>query len=173
LKMRNIAEKISVFVHRVLAVAAATTLVLLAPAVGQTAKPGAHVGMLTCQMVPGIGLTVESVQPVRCHFVPDEGDLGQVYIGEINTVGQDAGIATGGVLVWDVLTSTGASPSGRLAGIYVVAKGDVSMGPGASVNLLSGGPSRDIALQPIALEGEIEVALGLDVSGLKLVTAFQ
>jgi hypothetical protein len=172
MEMRNVAGVI-VFTHRILAATAATILVLLAPAVGQTTKPGAHVGMLTCQMVPGIGLTVESVQPVRCHFVPDEGNLRQVYIGEINTVGQDVGIATGGVLVWDVLASTGASPARSLAGIYAAANGDVSMGLGASVSLLSGGPSRDIALQPLALEGEIEVALGLGVSGLKLATATQ
>jgi hypothetical protein len=172
MEMRNVAEEIIVVICRVLAVAAAV-LVLLAPVVGQAEQRGAHVGMLTCQMAPGIdGLTVESVQPVRCHFVPDGGDLRQVYIGEINTAGQDVGIATGGVLVWDVLASTGASQAGSLAGIYLVANGDVSVGSGASANLLSGGSNRDIALQPLALEGEIEVALGIGVSSLKLATAF-
>jgi hypothetical protein len=171
MEMRNFVRELIVFIHRILAVAAAV-LVSLAPVVGQTAQRGAHVGMLTCQMVPEIGLTVESVQPVRCHFVPDGGDLRQVYIGEINTAGQDVGIATGGVLVWDVLASTDASPAGSLAGLYVVANVDVSVGSGASANLLSGSSNQDIALQPLALEGEIEVALGLGVSSLKLATAF-
>lgn len=170
MKMRNIAREIIVFIYRILVVAAA---VLLPPVLGQTAQPGAHVGMLTCQMAPGIGLTVESVQPVRCHFVSDGGDLRQVYIGEINTAGEDVGIATGGVLVWDVLAATGASPAGGVAGVYVIVNRDITTGAGVGAHMLLGGSNRAIALQPLALEGEIEVALGLGVSSLKLATAFQ
>jgi Protein of unknown function (DUF992) len=47
-----------------------------------------------------------------------------------------------------------------------------SAGVGAGVNVLFGGSNRTIALRPFALEGEIEVAIGLGVSSLKLATAF-
>jgi hypothetical protein len=75
-------------------------------------------------------------------------------------------------LAWDVLASTGASPAGGLAGVYAVVNGDISVGVGVDANVLFGGSNRTIALQPLALEGDIEVALGLGLSSLKLATAF-
>jgi hypothetical protein len=170
MNMRDIAGKMKIFMHRILAMA--TAAVLLLPAVGQTAQQGRQVGMLTCQMAPRTGLTVASVHSIRCHFIPDGGYPQQAYIGEIATVGPDVGITTGGVLVWDVLVSTGGPPGGGLAGVYVGASGDISVGSGVGANMLFGGSDRTIALKPLALEGEVEVALGLGVSSVKLATAF-
>jgi hypothetical protein len=166
--MRNIVGKMIVLMHRTLAMATAAVFVLLSPAAGQTAQPGTHVGMLTCQMAPRTGLTVGPVQSIRCHFVPDGGYPQQAYMGELATVGLDVGITTGGVLAWDVLVSTGGSPAGDLAGVYVGANGDIPVGVGIDANVLFGGSNRTIALQPLALEGEIEVALGEGLSSLKL-----
>jgi Protein of unknown function (DUF992) len=165
-------EKMIIFMHRSLAVAVAAVLVSLPLSAGQATQPGMQVGMLTCQMTPRSGLTVESVQSVRCHFIPDGGYPQQAYIGEIDTVGPDVGITTGGVLAWDVLASTGGSPAGDLVGVYVGANSDISVGVGVDANVLFGGSNRTIALQPLALEGEIEVALGKGLSSLKLATAF-
>jgi Protein of unknown function (DUF992) len=152
--------------------ATAAVFVILPPVAGQTAQPGTHVGMLTCEMAPRNGLTVETLQSIRCHFIPDEGYPQQAYMGELATVGLDVGITTGGVLAWDVLASTGGSPAGDLAGGYVGANGDIPVGVGVDANVLVGGSNRTIAVQPFALEGEIEVALGMGLSSLKLATAF-
>jgi hypothetical protein len=164
--------KLIMFMPRTLAMATTVVLVLLPPVAGQTAQPGTQVGMLTCQMAPRTGLSVGFVQSIRCHFIPDGGYPQQAYIGEIDTVGVDVGITTGGVLVWDVLASTGSPPAGGLDGVYVGSSGDISVGVGVGVNVLFGGSNRTITLRPVALEGEVEVALGLGVSGLKLATAF-
>jgi hypothetical protein len=123
--MRNIGRKMTVFMHRTLSMAAAAVLVLLSPATAQPAQLGTHVGMLTCQMALRNGLTVGPVQSIRCHFIPDGGYSQQAYMGQLATVGPDVGITTGGVLAWDVLASTGGSPAGDLAGVYVGAHGDV------------------------------------------------
>jgi Protein of unknown function (DUF992) len=170
--MRDIAGKMIIFMHRTLAKAAAAVLASLSPAAGQTAQPGMQAGMLTCQMAQRVDVIVGSVQSIRCHLTPDGGYPQQAYIGEIDTVGLDVGSTTDGVLVWNVFASTGGPPAGGLAGVYVVANGDISVGVGVGTKVLFGSSNRSIALQPLALEGEIEVALGLGVSSLKLATAF-
>jgi Protein of unknown function (DUF992) len=161
------------FMLRTLVMITAVVPVLLPPVAGQTEHPGTHIGMLTCQMAPRAGLTMGSLQSISCHFIPDGGQPQQPYIGEIDTVGRDVGITTGGVLAWDVLASTGGQPAGEFAGVYVgTGSGDMPVGGGTGVNVLFGGSNRTIALRPFALEGEIEVALGLGISSLKLATAF-
>jgi hypothetical protein len=163
--MRNIVR----LMHRTLAIAAAAALILLLPAAGWTEQPGAHVGTLICQMAPKMGLTERPAQTINCRFLPDEGDLQQAYEGEIDTVGPDVGIATGGVLAWDVSAPGGVSPAGGVAGVYVVTDSDISRGAGVGAHMLVGGSNGATALQPLALEGEIEVTLGLGVSSMKLV----
>jgi hypothetical protein len=161
-----------IFMHRTLAMVAAAVLASLSPAAGQTAQPGMQAGMLTCQTAPRIGFMVGSALSIRCHLIPDGGYPQQAYIGEIDTVGLDVGSTTDGVLVWDVFASTGIPPAGGLAGVYVGANGGISVGVGVGAKVLFGTSNRTIALQPLALEGEFEVALGLGVSGLKLAAAF-
>jgi hypothetical protein len=164
--------KMIIFMHRTLAMTAGTvSLLLLPPVVGQMAQPGTQVGMLTCEMAPRTAVTLRSLQSIRCRFIADGKDAQQAYIGEIETVGPDVGDSTGGVLVWDVLASTDDPPAGGLAGVYVGPNGDISVDSGGGPNVLFGGSARTIALRPLALEGEINVALGLGLSSLKLATA--
>jgi len=158
--------------HRIVAIAAAATLALLSPAVGQTPPPGTQVGMLTCQMAPSIGFIVGSRQSMRCRFLPNGGYQQQIYVGEFDTVGLDVGITAGGVLAWGVFAPTGGPPVGGLAGVYVGASGDISLGVGVGANVLFGGSNRTIALQPLSVEGEVGIALALGVSSLKLAEAF-
>jgi hypothetical protein len=162
--------KLIMFMPRTLALAAMVVLVLLPPVAGQTAQPGTQVGVLNCQMAPRTSPSVGTVQSIRCHFIPDGGYPPLAYTGEIDTVSLDVGITTGGVLVWDVLASTSGLPAGGLDGVYV-SSGDIPVSVGEDVNVLFGGSHRTVALRPVALEGEIEVALGLGVSSLKLATA--
>jgi hypothetical protein len=171
--MRDIMVKMIIFMHRTLAMTAATVVILLLPpVVGQMAQPEMQVGMLACEMAPRTSVTLRSVQSIRCHFVPDGRDAQQAYIGEIETVGPDVGVSTGGVLVWDVLASTRGQPAGGLAGVYVGVNGDISVSGGEGPNVLFGGSARTIVLRPLALEGEIDVALGLGLSSLKLAAAY-
>jgi hypothetical protein len=157
------------FMHRTVEIAVMAGLALLSPAAGQTPPPGTQVGMVTCQMAPSIGFIVGSVQSMRCHFVPNGAHPQQAYVGEIDNVGPEVGITTGGVLAWDVFASTGGPPAAGLSGVYVGASWDISVGVEVGANALFGAPNRTIALQPLSLEGEGKVALLLS---LKLAAAF-
>jgi hypothetical protein len=160
-------------IHRTVTMAAAVALAFLSATAGQAQQPpGTQVGMLTCQMAPSIGFIVGSRQSMRCSFVSNGGYPLQAYIGEFDTVGLDVGITAGGVLAWGVFAPTSGPPPGGLAGVYVGASGDISVGLGVGANVLFGGSNRTIALQPLSVEGEVGVALALGVSSLKLAATF-
>ncbi len=125
-------------------------------------------GVLTCRTSASIGLIVGSRQRLRCQFRSDRGWT-QNY--------------TAASAAW-VLTSASppaaswcgrcwqAPPTflwGALAGDFVGASGDVSVGVGAGANLLVGGTRRSVSLQPLSLEGQVGVNLALGVARMTLV----
>lgn len=126
------------------------------------------VGVLTCRTSARLGLILGSHQRMHCRFVPDNGGPPEVYTGEILRLGLDLGVTAGGVLVWGVFAPTSGVPHGALAGDYGGAQGSVSLGVGIGAKVLVGGSHRSIALQPLAVEGNVGVNLALGVAGLKL-----
>jgi hypothetical protein len=138
------------------------------PASAQATKNWTQVGMLTCKLNPSIGFIIAGHQSMECRYVPATGGPPQAYQGALNMVGINIGISAGGVLGWAVLATTGGVPMGALAGEYVGASGDLGIGLGAGANVLVGGSTRTLALQPVSLEGSIAVDVALGVSALKL-----
>jgi hypothetical protein len=124
-------------------------------------------GVLTCRTSASLGLIVGSTQRLACQFKGSSG-LTQDYVGRINRVGLDIGFTAGGVMAWAVLGNSSAVRPGALAGRFVGASGDVSVGVGAGANLLIGGTAQAISLQPLSLEGQIGLNLALGVAGLTL-----
>jgi hypothetical protein len=124
-------------------------------------------GLLTCQTSASVGLIVGSRQRLRCQFKSDNG-FTQNYVGAINRLGLDLGVTAGGIMTWAVLASTANIPSGALAGRFVGASGDISLGVGAGANVLVGGTRKSISLQPLSLEGQVGVNLALGIAGMTL-----
>ena len=124
-------------------------------------------GVLNCTMSPSIGFIIGSHQTLACRFVSNQGRI-ERYPGAITTLGLDIGVTAGGVMGWAVLFSTTDLYPGALAGTYVGASGDLAIGVGGGANLLIGGSSRTVALQPISVEGQAGLDLTLGVSGLEL-----
>jgi Protein of unknown function (DUF992) len=124
-------------------------------------------GVLTCRTSASIGLIVGSRQRLRCQFRSDRG-LTQNYFGAINRLGLDLGVTAGGVMVWAVLASTPTIPPGALTGRFVGASGDVAVGVGVGANVLIGGTSRSVSLQPLSVEGQVGVNLALGVAAMTL-----
>jgi hypothetical protein len=64
------------------------------------------------------------------------------------------------VLVWGVLEPSGRHSS--IAGTYVGATGEASLGAGVGANALVGGLNNNVALQPLSIQGQtgLNVALG-------------
>jgi hypothetical protein len=153
--------------HSLMPATLALVTAIGAQAVGQVPS-GTKVGTLNCELAPSIGFVVGSHQPMRCRYTPDGPFPPEFYEGMINTVGLDIGFTTGGVMTWAVVAPTIGPPCGGLAGLYVGASGDVTVGAGVGANVLFGGSGRSIALQPLSVQGQTGLDLTLGVSGLEL-----
>ena len=143
-------------------------IVLAAASAGPAAAQQARAGLLTCDLSAGIGLIVTSQKQVSCSFAPDRpGVVREDYDCTITKFGLDLGVVGGGVLVWAVFTETVAGP-GFLAGDYVGASGEASLGVGLGANVLIGRSNRTVTLQPISVSGEIGVNFAIGVTELHL-----
>jgi hypothetical protein len=140
----------------------------VAPAQTQSQGAWIQAGVLTCKLNPSIGFIIAGHQSMECRFQPAGPYSSQAYEGAINTVGLDFGVTAGGVLAWTVFGPATGVPAGALAGEYVGASGDVGIGVGAGANVLVGGSSRTVALQPLSVEGSVGLNVTLGVSMLKL-----
>jgi Protein of unknown function (DUF992) len=141
--------------------------VMLAIASGPSAAQQSRAGLLTCDVSAGIGLILGSRKDVSCTFTPDRQGRREDYDGSITKFGLDLGITGGGVMVWVVFTDTVAGP-GFLAGNYVGASGEASVGAGLGANVLVGGSNRTVGLQPVSVSGQIGLNLALGVAALQL-----
>lgn len=124
-------------------------------------------GVLTCRTSASVGLIVGSRQKLRCQFKSESGRI-QNYVGTIGRLGLDLGVTAGGVMTWAVLASTPTIPSGALAGEFVGASGDISVGVGIGANLLVGGTRKSVSLQPLSVEGQVGANLALGVARMRL-----
>jgi len=131
------------------------------------AQGRAKVGTLTCDVSAGIGMIIGSQKQVQCLFTPSEPGPREVYIGAIRKFGLDLGATSGGEMVWSVYAPT----SGRiaaLAGNYVGATAEATVGAGLGANVLVGGSDRTVALQPVAIQGQTGLNVAAGVTELEL-----
>ena len=146
--------------------AIALTVASIEPAAAQQVRAG----LLTCDVSAGLGMIVGSQKQIACTFAPDNPSgpaRREDYDGTITKYGLDLGITGGGVMMWAVFTSTIAGP-GFLAGDYIGATGEASLGAGLGANVLIGGSNRTVTLQPISIGGQIGVNFALGVASLHL-----
>jgi hypothetical protein len=104
---------------------------------------------------------------MRCEFVKPGGRR-ENYSGSVTRFGLDLGFTVGGVMRWTVLARTRVTGRGILAGHYVGASGDISLGVGIGANALIGGSRRSTVLQPLSVAGQIGINLAVGVAGLTL-----
>jgi Protein of unknown function (DUF992) len=123
---------------------------------------GVQVGVLTCNVASGFGFVFGSSRAVNCTFSPPGGPP-QHYTGAINKFGVDIGYLQGGVIVWTVVAPTANVAPGSLSGTFAGATGSATVGVGVGANVLVGGSSNSIALQPVSIEGTtgLNVAAGI------------
>ena len=124
-------------------------------------------GVLSCRMAPTIGLIIGSRQTMTCEFKSDRG-MTELYSGVMSRIGLDLGVTAGGQMAWAVLASAEVPVRGGLAGTYVGGSGDIALGIGVGANALIGGSSKQVALQPLSIEGQIGINLALGIANLQL-----
>jgi hypothetical protein len=118
------------------------------------------VGVMTCDTASGFGYILGSSRDLDCTFFPASG-LPEHYAGTMSKFGVDIGYLQRATMVWTVIAPTLALPPGSLTGTYGGATASVTVGVGVGANVLVGGSSNTISLQPVSIEGGI----GLNVAG--------
>lgn len=143
-------------------------------ALGLTAAPafaqkGVKIGVLNCEVAPGVGLIVASSKSVSCTF---EGTVGKKdrYTGTIEKLGIDIGITGKGVMSWAVF-APGKVGRGALAGRYAGATAEASVAVGLGANVLVGGSDKSIALQPLSVQAQTGLNVAAGIAALRLVRA--
>ena len=154
------------------AVLGATVLVVGAAQYGQshaqapgsaqaTGKQGVNIGSLTCNVAGGVGFVFGSSKELSCLFARTDG-IAEPYKGSVKKYGIDIGFTKEAHVVWLVF-APGAISSGALSGSYAGVTASVAAGLGLGANVLVGGSSKQITLQPLSVEGSVglNVAAGL------------
>ncbi|HZT27761.1 MAG TPA: DUF992 domain-containing protein [Pseudolabrys sp.] len=125
------------------------------------------VGALSCDISGGIGAIIASKKHVTCLFTPSQRGPREVYVGSISKFGLDLGATSGGEMVWAVYAPTDRR-FGALAGHYVGATAEATVGAGLGANVLVGGSRRTIELQPVSLQGQAGLNVAAGVADLTL-----
>jgi hypothetical protein len=121
-------------------------------------KSGVNVGTLTCHVADGMGFVFGSSKALGCLFTRTDG-TGERYSGDIKRFGVDIGYTKDAQMVWLVF-APGNIDRGALAGEYGGVGAQATAGVGVAVNVLIGGSSKQLTLQPVSVEG----AVGLNVA---------
>jgi hypothetical protein len=119
------------------------------------------VGVLTCQIAPGVGLILGSSKAARCTFKRNHGGT-EYYSGSMGKLGIDIGVTNTSHLGW-VVFAPGDVRRGALEGSYVGASAQATVAVGLGANALVGGFNHNINLQPFSVQGQtgLNVAAGL------------
>ena len=155
-----------------LAVAAAVSVGLAAsavPAAAQSAKVQA--GVLVCEVAPSVGFILGSLREMTCELRTAKVQPYQVkaaYKGTVARFGIDIGVIAGGSLAWAVFAPTVNVGPADLAGSYVGVTADAAWAIGGGVNVLVGGSTNSIALQPLSIEGLAGADLAAGVADMTL-----
>jgi hypothetical protein len=138
---------------KLFAAAIAALFLVTGGGVAQAAS-SVQVGVLTCDVEPGIGYLIGSSKAVECKFTR-KGHKTETYSGSIDKLGLDLGVTGGGKIAWLVFAATKDVPKRALAGNYVGASAEASVIVGVGGNWLIGGSKKSIALQPWSVTGTI------------------
>lgn len=131
-----------------------------------SAQADVRVGMLRCEVAPGVSFIVGSNKQLICTYEAANGQR-EGYAGHLTRIGVDLGFTTGGQIAWAVYAATRPGP-GALTGSYLGASASATVGAGVSANALVGGFNNSITLQPLSVGAQGGLDVALTGSGLQL-----
>ena len=153
----------------VAAVALAALALTGATAANAATANRVQVGVLTCTVDPGIGFLIGSDKALSCAFKPSKGGKVEHYEGSVKKLGLDIGFTGGSKIAWLVFAAeSGAWKKHALAGTYVGASTEATIGVGLGGNWLVGGSKKSFALQPWSVQGQIGLNYSLTWTALTL-----
>ena len=127
---------------------------------------GVNVGSLQCRVSGGMGFVFGSSKDMECLLVRPDGSA-ERYVGTINKYGVDIGFTKEAQMVWLVF-APGAIGKGAVAGDYAGATASGTVGVGVGANVLVGGSSKQITLQPVSVEGSVGLNVAAGVASVTL-----
>jgi len=152
----------------VIATLAAVGALVSAPALAQDQDHGGvKIGTLSCHESSGWGFIFGSSRAVRCVYSGGDGHV-EHYTGDISKFGVDVGYQKSGVLIWSVVAPGPDVGRGDLSGHYGGITAGASVVVGAAANALIGGSHRNIALQPLSIEGTTGLNVAAGIGGIDL-----
>ena len=132
------------------------------------AESGVQIGRLSCEIAGGVGLILGSQKKVSCVFHRSNGDT-ESYSGEITRIGLDIGKTERAHVEWLVFAASKTKYTDHaLAGSYVGASGEATLGVGLGGNVLVGGLDKSFALQPFSVQAQTGLSLAAGLAGLTL-----
>ena len=143
---------------------ALSALALLAPA--RAADTTVKIGMMTCNVSSGWGFVFGSSRDLRCVYTGEGRN--ENYTGKISKFGVDIGYQQSGVILWAVFAPTTDLKAGALTGDYGGVTAGASAGIGGSANVLVGGSTKSITLQPVSIEGITGINLAAGIAAISL-----
>jgi hypothetical protein len=153
---------------KLLAAAAVAAMGLVGFAGAAQADSRVQVGVLTCEVEPGFGLIFGSSKDLTCWFKA-KGKNTETYAGTIKKFGIDVGYTAHTKIAWLVFAATkGPMTKHALAGTYVGASTEATLGVGLGGNWLIGGSNKSFALQPWSIQGQVGINWSLTWTGLTL-----
>ena len=127
---------------------------------------GVKLGVLNCDIAPGVGLIIGSSKNVSCTFRNQSGRT-ERYHGSIGKIGLDLGVTGRGRAAWIVFAPGNVGRS-SLSGTYVGGQASASVILGLGANVLVGGFKNNINLQPISVQGQTGLNIAVGVASLSL-----
>lgn len=151
------------------AIAAATAvLTLSATALPASAQAQVQLGRLSCDVEGGVGMILGSQKDMVCDFFLENGGS-ETYTGTISKIGIDVGVTESTHIEWLVFAAADTEYATRaLAGSYVGASGEATIGVGLGGNVLVGGSRDSFALQPFSVQSQTGLNFSVGLAGLTL-----
>lgn len=133
------------------------------------AETRVELGLLSCVVEAGSGFIIGSSKRLSCSFDPAAGRQTERYVGTVKKFGLDIGRTGRTVIKWVVLAPTAASYApGALAGNYVGASAEATLGVGLGANALVGGSNKTFVLQPVSVQAQEGLNLAVGFSSFEL-----
>ena len=129
-----------------------------------------ELGTLECFIDEGTGFIIGSSKDISCVFSSNEADWGEDnYFGVINRLGIDIGKTEEGFISWLVVAAALQEyQPGFLAGDYIGAGAEASLAVGLGANVLVGGSSKSIALQPLSVQTQTGLNFAAGIAEIEL-----
>jgi len=151
------------------AIVALAALALIATSMPASARDASvQIGRLSCNVAAGVGMILGSQKKVSCTFHRDNGET-ESYSGEITKIGIDIGKTNSTHIEWLVFAAANTQyTSHALAGSYVGATGEATIGVGLGGNVLIGGLKKSFALQPFSVQSQTGLNFAAGLANLTL-----